>query len=184
MNVPEIILQKLAIMCDTLRRYYKRDTFANKLMLKKEFFRMTMNQGISIEAHIKNMNKLTDKLATLGLPISEEDQVVTLLGSLPQEFSTLVTALETRDNISLRYAHQSLIHEERKLLSNADSANSIGHEGTPCQVLTGQQRDQRHAKACSCCGKIGHFHRECPVKTIRWRPKHQPNQSTQKAHLE
>ena len=31
-------------------------------------------------------------------PIAEEDQVVTLLGSLSSSYSTLVTALETRDD--------------------------------------------------------------------------------------
>ena len=35
-----------------------------------------------------------------GAPISEEDQVVTLLGSLPRSYATLVTAFEARvDNI-------------------------------------------------------------------------------------
>jgi hypothetical protein len=29
---------------------------------------------------------MKDKLATLGSPISEEDQMVTLLGNLPQDF--------------------------------------------------------------------------------------------------
>ena len=41
------------------------------------------------------MKEITDKLASIGSPITEEDQVVTLLGSLPHSYSTLVTALET-----------------------------------------------------------------------------------------
>jgi len=49
-----------------------------------------------MESHMK---ELTDKLATIGAPISE---VVTLLGSLPQSYSTLVTALEAQvDDINL-----------------------------------------------------------------------------------
>ena len=42
------------------------------------------------------MKELTDRLAAIGAPILEEDQVVTLLGSLPRSYSTLVTALEAR----------------------------------------------------------------------------------------
>jgi len=38
----------------------------------------------------------TDRLASIGAPISEENQVVMLLGSLPQSYLTLVTALEAR----------------------------------------------------------------------------------------
>ena len=40
-------------------------------------------------------NELIDKLTAIGAPISEEDQVVTLLGSLPPGYATLVTALES-----------------------------------------------------------------------------------------
>ena len=66
---------------NALWNHFERDTLANKLFLKKKFFRMEMKE-------------VTDKLAAIGSPISEEDQVVTLLGSLPHSYATLVTALE------------------------------------------------------------------------------------------
>ena len=50
------------------------------------------------------MKKLTDKLSSIGAPISEEDQVVTLLGSLPPSFSTVVTVLEARvDDLTMDF---------------------------------------------------------------------------------
>ena len=55
---------------------------ANKLFLKNKCFRMEMKEGTSAEAHIKRIKEITDNLAPIGVPISEEDQVVTLLGSL------------------------------------------------------------------------------------------------------
>ena len=67
---------------------------ANKLHLKKQYFRSEIKEGTSIEAHLKYMKEITDKIASIGAPISEEDQVVTLLGSLPQGYCALVTALE------------------------------------------------------------------------------------------
>ena len=87
----------------TLRDHFERDTLVNKLMLKKQYFRMEMKEDTSVEEHIKNMKELTDRLAAINAPIAEEDQVVTLLGSLPSSYSTLVTALEARDTISLSY---------------------------------------------------------------------------------
>ena len=41
-----------------------------------------MKEGTPIETHLKEMKEITDKLASIGAPIAEEDQVVTLLGSL------------------------------------------------------------------------------------------------------
>ena len=99
----------------TLQDHFERDTLVNKLMLKKQYFRMEMKEDTSVEEHIKNMKELTDRLAAINAPIAEEDQVVTLLGSLPSSYSTLVTALEARDTISLSYVQQSLIREEQKL---------------------------------------------------------------------
>ena len=68
-----------------------------------------------MQQHLKNMKELTDKLAAIGAPIGEEDQIVTLLGSLSKSYATLVTALEVRvDDISLDFVQQALIHEEQK----------------------------------------------------------------------
>jgi len=39
--------------------------------------------GSSVEQHIKTMKELTDRLAAINAPNSEEDQIVTLLRSLP-----------------------------------------------------------------------------------------------------
>ena len=58
---------------------------------------------------MKEMKELTDKLASIGAAISEEDQVVTLLGSLLSSYSTIVTALEAHvDGVSLDFVQQAL----------------------------------------------------------------------------
>ena len=102
---------------DALRNHFERETLANKLFLKKKYFRAQMKEGTSI-AHLKDMKENTDKLAAIGAPISEEDQVVTLLGSLPCSYATFVTALETRvDDVQLSLVQQALVHEEQKLES-------------------------------------------------------------------
>ena len=73
------------------------------------------------------MKELTDKLAATNAPITEEDQVVTLSGSLPPSYSTLVTALEARDAVSLSYVQQSPIREEQKLSANTDTSSGMDH---------------------------------------------------------
>lgn len=57
-----------------------------------------------MEVHLNHMKEITDRLAASGTPISEENQVVTLLGSLPRSYFTLVTALEARiDDVRLTF---------------------------------------------------------------------------------
>ena len=123
---------------------------------------MEMKETASAEAHLREMKELTDKLAAVGAPITEEDQVVTLLGSLPKKYSTLATALEARagDNLSLSYVHQALIHEEQKI-----GGSSCPTDGQQLQVdqkaLAGWQPRQVR---CYGCGEVGHIHRFCPHK--------------------
>ena len=77
-----------------------------------------MKEGTSIEAHLKDMKVITDKLAAIGAPPppSEENQVVTLLGSLLCSYAILVTVLEAKvDDVQLSHVQQALIHEEQKL---------------------------------------------------------------------
>ena len=45
------------------------------------------------------MTELFEALAVVGDPMSEEDQVVYLLASLPDSFSMLVTALEANEAV-------------------------------------------------------------------------------------
>eukprot|EP00731_Ephydatia_muelleri_P018948 Em0011g988a len=137
--------EELAPAWVALRNHFERDTLVNKLMLKKQYFRMEMKEGSSIEAHIKAMKELTDKLAAIKAPISEEDQVVTLLGSLPSSYSTLVTALEARDAVSLSYVQQALIQEEQRMNvvdSKSDAGQSAVFDEKTGRAFVGKQSQQ------------------------------------------
>lgn len=103
--------------------HFERNILANKLFLKKQYFRTEVKEGTSIEKHQEHTKELTDRLTTIGALISEEDQMVTLLGSLPKSHSTPVTALEARaDGISLNY-------EEQKMCGQGHSGNPDVHAG-------------------------------------------------------
>jgi len=101
-----------------------------------------MKEGSSVEQHIKTMKELTDRLAAINAPISEEDQIVTLLGSLPSSCSTLVTALETRDAITFSYAQQALIREEQRLKGKSKAGGNAATGGSTGRALLGKQTEK------------------------------------------
>ena len=59
---------------DALKNHFERETLANKLLLKKQYFRSEMKEGTSVDKHLKYMKDITDKLASIGAPISEEER--------------------------------------------------------------------------------------------------------------
>ena len=161
-----------------LRNHFERDTLVNKLILKKQYFRVEMAEGTSMEAHIKTMKELTDRLAAINAPIAEEDQVVTLLGSLPRSYSTLVTALEARDVVTLSYVQQSLIREEQKLKESNMQQTGLDKVSGVGRALVGKHDRQTSKgyrnKVCYLCGETGHFCKDCPKNLHQKlsKPKH------------
>ena len=116
----------------------------------------------SVEKHLKDIKELTDRLAAIGASIAEEDQAVTLLGSLPKNYSTLVTALRARSgNISLNYVQQALLHEEQKLNGKNHSSDPDILQGDLALVGDFNKRFKpcKSCKPLTCfgCGQAGHI---------------------------
>ena len=150
---------------DALKKHFERETLANKLLLKKRYFRKEMSEGNSVEMYLKEMKELTNKLSSIGAPISEEDQVVTLLGSLPSSFSGVVTALEARaGDLTMDFVQQQLVNHERKLKVQ-ESKPEAQHDS----ALVGAQR--RKPPKCWNCDKVGHIQRFCPKRKPQHRAK-------------
>ncbi len=150
---------------DTLKKHFERDTLANKLNLKKQYFRKEMCEGTQINAHLKEMKVLADKLASIGAPISDEDQVVTLLGSLPSSFTTVVTALEAKsDGLTMDYVQETLVHHEQKLKSKERSSGGVSPQDT---ALLSQRR--KRLPICWHCSEVGHVQKYCYKKKINHR---------------
>ena len=58
-----------------------------------------MSNSDSLQTHLKTFTEIFEALAVVGSPLEDEDKVITMLASLPDKFSTVVTALETLENV-------------------------------------------------------------------------------------
>ena len=118
-----------------------------------------------MELHLKEMKELTDNLSSVGAPISHKDQVVTLLGSLPSSFSTLVMALEARiDDISIDYIQRTLLQEEKKRDVSAGEPSTPISNNTALYGVGKRAKHPRPPPACWKCNEMGHVQHFCPNK--------------------
>ena len=139
-----------------LQNTFMKKTWSNKLALKRKLYSAKMNNNDSLKVHLKTLTEIFDSLAVVGSPLEEEDKVITTLASLPDKFSTVVTALETLDKVpSLQSVTEKLLHEEVKLSQNTSSVTA--NENQSLAV--------KHKKNIKCheCGKLGHIKRNCYV---------------------
>ena len=128
---------------------FQRNTWANKLELKRKLFSLRLAEGGSVQQHIKCMSEICDELSAIGETVSEEDRVVYLLASLPESYNVLVTALEANADVpSLAVVRERLLHEESKMKSKPSQE----------EALTVNFKKKLR---CHFCNKPGHFKKDC-----------------------
>ena len=146
-----------------LESHYEIKSLANKLFLRKKYFTMSMAVDDSMSEHINKMKELASQLEAVGASITEDDQVATLLCSLPESYNALITALESRaDDLKLEFVTARLLHEEHKRKENLLTPDA----GEKALLSKHDRPNQRSLKPkrkgkCHNCGIPGHWAREC-----------------------
>ena len=136
------------VVWKALANQFQRNTWANKLELKRKLFSMKLADDGSVQDHIKAMTKVFDELSVVDEPVKEVDRVVYLLASLPETYNVLVTALEASPDVpALAVVTERLLHEESKMKSRAREE----------EALVSKFRRPK----CHFCHKPGHFRRDC-----------------------
>ena len=116
-------------------------------------------------------------------PVSEDDEVATLLCSLPDSYANLIVALESHaDSLDLEFVISRLIHEEKR---RAESSNQLSDSVERALVVsTARNNKQRqHSKPgnkkgkCFNCGLNGHWARDCS------KPKKSRERTAEEAHI-
>ena len=138
-----------------LSTQFQKKTWANKLHLRKKLYSLRLNEGDSVQEHIRMMTEVFEELAVIGDPLKEEDQVVYLLASLPESYDMLVTALEASVDVPrMDVVTERLLHAERKQKGREDDRSQS-------KAMT-MANDSRRAVKCYHCGRAGHIRRNCP----------------------
>ncbi|KAF1332324.1 Integrase catalytic core protein, partial [Globisporangium splendens] len=147
-----------------LEDHFEKKSLANKLFLRRRFFTTMMEEGDDVLAHINKVKTLAEQLDAVGAPVSEDDLVITLLGSLSESYQFLITALESRsDTLTWELVTSRLLHEDMKRKEQGGDGVAAGQA-----FMTGdKKRSTRPGKktgACNYCGKMGHWIAECPSR--------------------
>ncbi|RVW44402.1 Retrovirus-related Pol polyprotein from transposon RE1 [Vitis vinifera] len=130
---------------NALESIFSSSSKARIMQLRLEL-QSTKKGSMSMIDYIMKVKGAADNLAAIGEPVSEQDQVMNLLGGLGSDYNAVVTAINIRDDkISLEAIHSMLLAFEHRLeqqslieqmsANYASSSNNRVVEGSLMEVV-------------------------------------------------
>ena len=145
-----------SVVWNKLSDQFQRKTWANKLRLRRKLCNLRLHDGDSMQAHLKEMLEIYEELSVIGEPLDETDKVIYLLSSLPESYSTLVTALEANEAVpKIEMVTERLFHEESKIKLKSSEKD---------KAFLSNRKSYGKDMVCYQCGKPGHIKRFCREK--------------------
>lgn len=147
-------------MIKALKDVFVRSTAFSKLTLWRKLINLKYSLKDSMEDHFLVFDSIMRDLQEQDSGLTETDKVCHLMLSLPEEFSAVVTALETVPEVKMDFVRARLLDEELKLKTASQGCGS---------------RDEVSFKAhsgCFICGDKRHYKAQCPRNRFSRENKH------------
>jgi hypothetical protein len=98
-------------MWTELQKVHERSNLSSKMYLRKKLYRMKLQSHQSMQEFINATLLLVEQLRGVGEEITDQQVATLLLCGLPDEYETLITALEAReeDDLTLEYVKSKLV---------------------------------------------------------------------------
>ncbi|CAA7021882.1 unnamed protein product [Microthlaspi erraticum] len=170
-----------------LEKDYQTKTLPNRIYLKQRFASFKMEEHKSVEDNLDVFLRLVDDLASLNINVSDEDQAVQILSSLPKQYDSLVHTLKYgngKETLTLHEVTTSAYAKEVELkesglLGKAKSGAEalVVSRGRSKKKSSWQNRGRSKSKdtrsksrpkngtkprKCWTCGEEGHYKKDCP----------------------
>ncbi|CAI5481420.1 unnamed protein product [Closterium sp. Yama58-4] len=177
-----------------LETMHVNKTLHGKILVRNAFYTVKLRAGESMHEYATRVEELGETFVDLGGTVTEEDWILTLLCGLPEEWSTVITTLDSvQDTWTKETVVGRLLHEEsrRRQFANESvetamfSGGSSGgkskwSKGATKKSYGGSDRGKGNTSngtsKCHYCSKAGHFWRECRKRPSDWTPSKARNQ--------
>lgn len=162
-----IHIKKAKTACEAwenLEKFHVKRTMSTKVSVMRKICQMRLEKHGDMEIHIAKLTELFEKLNDLEPEKILDDQwlVAILFSSLPEEYETLVTALEARpdEDLTLNLAKGKLLDEWQKRKGRVENSS------TESILQAGPKEENRGT--CYFCKQLGHQKAKCE-KFIKWK---------------
>ncbi|CAI5984135.1 unnamed protein product [Closterium sp. NIES-64] len=131
-----------------------------KLQARRNFFTVRIKEGERMRAYVNRVEELGERMVELEADVDEKDWIMTLLGGLGEEWSTVITTLDgtqatwTKEGVTTR-----LINEEMRWINLKGDSTSSAHFTRGAKkgvVYTKPRNDRGHASGSVSSSRGGH----------------------------
>jgi len=150
-----------------LELVYADRSAANIYRLLHKYYRYEKLESDTMSQHIGRMDEMRNTLADLGEKQSDRLYQVALIGSLPEEYQTMMEVWElthpdmrTTPNLVAR-----LLKKEEDIKLNQDRALLVGGKGNAKEWNSLTIAEKKKISKCKRCNQIGHWAKECTNPT-------------------
>lgn len=158
-------------MFQSITDLFERVTLLNKLVARRKFYTVTMQDDEKVLSYINRVKTLASTMRSMGVEIAEEELAMTVLSGLPPRFDNLISALDALgddlDVCTVEYIKGRLLQEERRSEIRTEDAQVKSELSA---LVAKKCEDPAPAKVCSHCGKRGHPESKCWTKFPYLRP--------------
>ena len=100
---------------ETLEEKCMKKNLENRLYMKKKLYRFTYAPNMLMNDHVNSFNKILTDLLNLDEKFEDEDTILLLLNSFPEEYDHLTTTLlYGKDNITFDVVYSALYNSETR----------------------------------------------------------------------
>lgn len=140
-----------------LKAHHESATMTSRVSLLKRICNLNMTEDQEMEKHLFELEELFNRLQCAGQQMDTSLQIALILRSVPDSYSGLVTALESRkdEDLSIELVKQKLVDEWQRRSERFGSSAKTDERAMRMYVK------RQEEKVCYYCRKPGHFKRNC-----------------------
>ena len=129
---------------ENLQNHFEEKTLSRKIYYRRQLYDTKLTRSTTMEAHVNTLKTIAEHLESLGDKIPENDLVMILITSLTEDYSNLITTLETlkEEQLTWVYVRDRCLSEY--LRKKGDRKQNQDHGALYTRSTNGAQQRRRN----------------------------------------